>query len=249
MKSIPIPGSKAGILAQLQKDILPLQGLKLPANGGVLDISWGTMENAFPNRCFPLGAVHEFITTGTEGAAATGGFLACLLSALMQNGGACVWISSSRMLFPTALANFGIAPDRVIFIDLQKERDTAWAMEEALKCAGLSAVVGELYDINFTATRRLQLAVEQSRVTGFIVRPDLHKSSVTACVSRWKITSIPSELDEKMPGVGFPRWKIELLKMRNGHPGTWQMEWSFGKLHPVSVENELLMQEHERKTG
>lgn len=40
-------------------------------------------------------------------------------------------------------------------------------MEEALKCGGLAAVVGEVQDISFTASRRLQLAVEQSGVTGF----------------------------------------------------------------------------------
>jgi len=28
-----------------------------------------------------------------------------------------------------------------------------------------------------------------------------------------------------LPGIGFPRWNVELLKVRNGKPGSWQMEW------------------------
>jgi len=41
-------------------------------------------------------------------------------------------------------------------------------MEEALKCESLSAVIAETPEISFTVSRRLQLAVEQNRVTSFI---------------------------------------------------------------------------------
>ena len=101
-------------------------------------------------------------------------------------------------------------------------------MEEALKCDGLSAVIGEMQELSFTASRRLQLAVEQSRVTGFILRHNPRNLNTTACVTRWKITSLPSELADDMPGVGFPRWNVELLKIRNGKPGAWQIEWTAG---------------------
>ena len=33
-----------------------------------------------------------------------------------------------------------------------------------------------------------------------------------------------------MPGVGMPRWKVELLKVRNGVPGEWIVEWADGRL-------------------
>jgi protein ImuA len=33
-------------------------------------------------------------------------------------------------------------------------------------------------------------------------------------------------LGDGMPGVGFPRWNVQLLKVRNGKPGAWQIEWS-----------------------
>ncbi len=106
-------------------------------------------------------------------------------------------------------------------------------MEEALKCKGLSAVIGEIQELSFTASRRLQLAVEQSQVTGFILRRNPRSINTTACVTRWQITSVPSELAEDMPGVGFPRWNVELLKVRNGTPGRWQIEFAAGRFRHI----------------
>jgi protein ImuA len=238
-----MPGTKADIIAQLQKDILPLQGLRHAANDNVVDTGLGHINHAFPNGIFPLGAIHEFIV---QDIAATGGFLAGLLSPLMQNDGVCLWVSSCRTLFPPALHLFGISPDKIIFIDLQRERDLLWALEEALKCNGLAAVVGEIRELSFTASRRLQLAVEQSRVTGFILR--VNASNTTACVTRWKITSLPTVLNDGMPGIGFPRWNIQLLKVRNGKPGSWQVEWVNGKFRPV-FDLAFLVQEQQKKVG
>lgn len=227
-------GSKADIIAQLQKEILPLQGFKHVVKNTTLDAGLGPIKNAFPNASFPLGAIHEFISNNMEDATATSGFVAGLISSIMQSNGALIWISASRTIFPPALKSFGIAPDRIIFIDFQKEKEILWAMEEALKCKGLSAVIGEMQELNFTESRRLQLAVEQSRVTGFILRRNPKTINTTACLTRWQITSTQSELEEGMPGVGFPRWNVELLKVRNGHPGKWQIEFAAGRFRYIS---------------
>lgn len=227
---------KADIFAELQSDILRLQGFK-SANSPAVDLGLGTITDAFPNATFPLAAVHEFLSTRTEDSAATSGFIAGLLSPLMGGNGTSLWISSSRTLFPPALKSFGIQPDRFIFIDLQKEKDVLWAMDEALKCGALAAVVGEMKDISFTASRRLQLAVEQSQVTGFILRNNIRKLNTTACASRWKITQLPSELIDNLPGIGFPKWRVELLRIRNGKQGVWDFQWMNGKLQPAPDKN------------
>ncbi len=223
------PSKKTNIISELQKDILRLQGFNTTSNP-TLDIGLGSIKAAFPNGSFPIGALHEFISTITEEATATLGFISGILTALMGDTGTILWISSSRTLFPPALRNFGIQPDRFIFIDLKKEKDVLWAMEEALKCNGLSAVVAEIKEIDFTTSRRLQLAVEQSDVTGFILRNNVHKLAPSACVSRWKITPLQSESIDGLPGIGFPTWRVELIRMRNGKTGTWAMQWIEGRL-------------------
>lgn len=227
-------GSKADIIAQLQRDILCLQGFRSTAKSTAVDLGLGPLKDAFPNATFPTDAIHEFLSGATEHGAATAGFISGLIGRLMQHAGACVWISTARSVFPPALKVFGISPDQVIFVAMEREKDVLWAMEEALKCKGLAAVVAEIKELSFMASRRLQLAVEQSSVTGFIIRHQPRNIGVTACVSRWQITPLPSRLEDGMPGVGFPRWNVELLKIRNGRPGTWQIEWSAGRFCPVT---------------
>ena len=156
--------TKDNIIAQLRKDILPLQGFRATANTFCPDVELGPIKESFPNARFPLGVIHEFCCTGIEDAAASSGFIAGILSALMQNGGVCLWISASRNVFPMGLKAFGIDPDKIIFVDLQKEKDILWTMEEVLKCDGLSAVLGEMREFSFTASRRFQLAADQSGV-------------------------------------------------------------------------------------
>ena len=240
--------SKADIFARLQKEILPLQGFKSALTRTAIDIGPGPIKHAFPGAAFPLGAVHEFICNGPESATATSGFIAGILSALMKHSGASVWVSSSRKIYPSALKFFGIEPDKIIFIDLQKEKDVLWAMEEALKCEGLAAVVAEMQELSFTASRRLQLAIEQSQVTGFILRQYSRNLNTTACVTRWKVSSISSVLPDDMPGVGFPRWQVELLKVRNGKPGKWEIEWVNEGFRSI-YQAVPIIQTQQRKTG
>jgi len=226
--------TKSEIISQLKKDILLWEGFKTPVAGADDSFGLGPIEAAFPNGIFPVGAVHEFLTTEPEHAAATSGFMGGILARLMRHNGVCLWISKARTVFPPALKVFGVPPDRVIFIDLQREKDLLWVTEEALKCDGLAAVIAELPGISFTQSRRLQLAVESSKVTGFILRTDPKKLGTTACVARWQITHLPSEPENGLPGVGFPRWQVELLKVRNGNPGCWKVEWVAGRFVPVT---------------
>jgi protein ImuA len=241
--------AKEHIIQHLKKDLLVLQGFKELSPDRTTDTGLGIITKAFPQHTFPTGAIHEFISDNKEQAAACIGFLTGLLAGLMKGGRACVWISNTRTLFPPALKTFGVQPDQIIFIDLQREKDLLWAMEESLKCEGLAAVIGEIKEISFTASRRLQLAVEQSRVTGFLLRHHPLNQHTIAAVSRWKIIPIHSEPADGMPGIGFPRWQVELVKIRNGKPGNWQLEWVEGSFRHISKNMTVVPEEQIRKTG
>lgn len=239
---------KKHIITQLQKDILDLQGFKSPP-GTEQQISLGPVKQAFPLATFPVAAVHEFLTSAQEHTAASYGFIASIIGSLMNRGGACIWISTSGTVFPTALQTFNINPERIVFIHLKSEKDLLWAMEEALRCDSLAAVVAEIREVSFTESRRLQLAVEQSRVTGFVIRHQPRSINTTAFVSRWRITPLASELEDDIPGVGFPRWNVELLKIRNGKPGSWQLEWAEGRYQTIERHTPSIEQDQKRKTG
>jgi protein ImuA len=219
-----IASQKTDLIAQLQKDILLMQGLRDDTDNKAR-LGLGVIEQAFPNKSFPVAAVHEFMSYGREQAAATNSFLTCLLSKLMQKNGYCIWVSKRRTIYAPALKRFGIDADRILFIEAGKNIEALWAIEEALKCDKITAVVGEVPDLSFTESRRLQLAVESSKVTGLIHRCYPRQENTVACVSRWYIKPVSSQTEDNMPGVGFPKWEVTLSKIRNGHPGTWMVEW------------------------
>lgn len=189
----------------------------------------GFLGRAFPDGHFPVTAIHELISTSSETAAATNGFLAGILCHLMQSEGLCLWIGMKRSIFPPALKFFNIDPERIVFIDTAREKETLWTVEEALKCKSVAAVVGELREVSFTESRRLQLAMEQSQVTGFIHRYNPRTENITAFTSRWRVSPLASEISGSLiPGVGIPKWQVQLTKARNGKPAEWQIEWAGG---------------------
>jgi protein ImuA len=238
-----MPALKADIITQLKKDILALQGFR-PLLHQHSRIDLGTINHSFPDSQFPLGVNHEFICNDRESLTASSGFIAGMLSSLLKKGGATVWISTSHTIFPPALVSFDINPAQLIFIRLRNRNQILWTIEEALKCEGLTAVVGEPPFIDLAISRRLQLATEQSGVTGFLLRTQPRTLNTTACTCRWQIHPLQSETEDGLPGVGFPRLKVELLKVRSGRPGKWELEWNNGRFNEVSTKHSSAIDEH-----
>ncbi len=121
----------------------------------------------------------------------------------------------------------------LIHVEARDARALLWAMEEGLRCASLSAVIGEVWGdpaaLDFTATRRLAVAAERSGVAAYLIRLGGH-----ACLSgarmRWRIASAPSlphPLDRQAPGA--PVWDAELFRARGAVPGRWTISHEAGQ--------------------
>lgn len=227
----PIIGRQE-IFQSLKKQILTLEGFKEPSS--TEKIGLGAINEAFPNGVFPFAALHEFFCSNQEEATASSAFIAGLLSAHHHKARNMVWISSSQKIFPPALKWFGILPHQVLFLHIKKEADALWAIQEALKCSSLSAVIGELPELNLTTSRRFQLAIEEAGVGCFILR-HRPKNLLTTAVSRWHVQPVRSIIEEAFPGLGHPRWRVNLLKVRNGKIGSWDIEWSGGGFRYLSA--------------
>lgn len=217
-------------LNALRQEIRRLEGFKgMTATGTPLRFGIPDIDNALPEKSFPLGVTHEFISDSPEEAAATTGFLSGLLALLTKGTGTIAWICRQRSIYAPGLAAFGIDPKRILFVETRSECDALWAMEEALRCKGLVAAVGEAGDAPLTSTRRLQLAAEESGATGMLLRMRPRRSGTSACVTRWHIRPRPGLREKGMPGVGSPRWHAELVKARGNRPMAWDIEWKNGR--------------------
>lgn len=230
---------KIEIAKQLQAKIDALQGLGKvshePANPGLAPFA-----TAFPGNTFPTGAIHEFISYQPASAASTDGFITAVLSKLMKDGGLCLWVAGQGKVFAHGLKHFGLEPDRVVFINAARPKEALWIIEEALKCEALTAVVGEIRELGFTDSKRLQLAVEHSGVTGFIHRYCPRSENAVACTTRWKITPLPGYSEGNLPGVGHCSWDVQLQKVRNGWPYGWQMLWLDNGFIPAADKKSII---------
>ena len=224
---------KADTLALLRSKIQELEGFKPTRASSPVSFDIKEIDRSLPGEILPLGAVHELVSHQNETAAAATGFMAAILGKISKDDGVIIWISKKRTVFPPGLARFGINTDRIVFVDLGREQEILWATEEALRTKGIASVVSEISDVDITATRRMQLAVEQSGVTGFLLRANPKKTSASSCVTSWRVRSLPTAFDDAMPGVGYPRWEIELARARNGKPGKWQVEWKESEFHLI----------------
>ncbi|HEX8561605.1 MAG TPA: hypothetical protein VF676_01380 [Flavobacterium sp.] len=239
---------KQAVIKQLQAKINAMQGLGKPS-GMPATNGFAPFSDAFPSGAFPMGALHEFVSYEPADAASTSGFITALAGIFMKSGGLSLWIGSERKIFPLGLKPFGLEPDRVIFIKTPKHKDMLWTIEEALKCESLTAVIGEIKELSFTESRRLQLAVERSGVNCFIHRFRPRAENALACTTRWKITPVASQPDDNLPGVGHSCWDVQLIKVKNGRPDSWQVIWSNNKFLPITQKSFSITATHERHAG
>ena len=200
---------------------------KAPSSPLVLPSSKSTF---FPFERLPAGAVHELEGAGgdMEDGIAASGVAAALLSHAAE--GAIFWAVRRDMPFASRLAAFGLDMNRVIFCRCRNDAETLVALEEALRTPGIAVAFGEVEQVTLTQSRRLQLICEAARNMGLLLHRRFHgtrgrrKPQGSAAVTRWRVHFAPTETLE--PGLGPPRWRLDLLYRRGGMPASFLVEWN-----------------------
>lgn len=158
----------ASAIASLRAQIARIEG-QSRHEGGVLPFGLPVLDAKLPGGGLALGALHEVVGGGpgtVDGAAAA------LFSAgiAARTEGPVFWICTQPDLFAPSLAQAGLPPDRVIYVEAGDDKTVLACTEEALRHGSLGAVVAEVAALNMTASRRLQLAVEGKRTIGIALR-------------------------------------------------------------------------------
>lgn len=199
---------------------------------GVLPFRIDAIDRVLPGGGLALGAVHEFLGAGPdeEDAATAAGFAAGIAGRLGQ--GFVLWVLKRGDLYGPGLAEHGLDPARILRVTAPHDDDILWVLEEGLRGSnspgGVAAVIGEIGKLPMVAGRRLQLAAERSGVTALLLRRWRNAAEAaervrpSAAVTRWRIAAIPT-LPGDEPGIGTPRWRVELLRCRGAEAA--QMAW------------------------
>lgn len=117
------------------------------------------------------------------------------------------------------------SPVSMLLLEVSRAQDALWAMEQALTCRDLTAVVGEVWGdppaLDFTASKRLAVRAEAGGVQAWLIRraaaPDL-----SAARERWRVISLPSLTfldDARAPGEAL--WRATLFRSRRAQVGEW----------------------------
>lgn len=201
------------------------------ADHGVLPLGLDAIDRALPGGGLARGAVHEIAGAGgdAEDGALVAAFAAMILARL-AGGAPVLWCRSRPDLYGPGLIGLGLDPARLVLV-AAREAEILWAMEEGLHSPGLATVVGEIGVFPAVASRRLQLAAERSGVTALVLRrwrngaaAARERARPNAAASRWRVAPLPSAPRAGEPGVGRPRWRLDLLRCRGGKPASWQVE-------------------------
>ena len=152
--------------------------------------------------------------------------------------------------YGAGLTQFGIDPARLVIGRIDSMTELLWAMEEAIACRSVAAVIADLAShpkaLDFTVSRRLSLRAAAAGTSAFLVRYGRGREA-SAAKLRWRISPAMSRelaFDPRAPGP--PRFQIEIEKGRLGD-NTQRAE---GKSMLVDwTENGFVSVDPKRRTG
>lgn len=218
---MPAARTKSEIMSLLRDSVAEMRPRTVPALPfGVIDL-----DERLADRGLDGAALHEVAPAAaslSDDAAATLFVAGVAASFATAGNGRVLWAVSRFDLYAPGLEQAGLAPGRVIFAEGREDKDVLALMEDALRHGGLAAVVGEVKRADMTATRRLQLAADGGKTPAILSRRWRRQghcplAELSAATTRWRIACAPSER-LPAPGVGRPRWSVELVRQRNGNP-------------------------------
>jgi protein ImuA len=207
------------IVAQLRGR---LRGLEKPRRGlgeKPLSTGWPPLDRLLPGGGLRRGSLVEWLAAEAGSGAALLAWQAAQQAA--HEGGAIVVLDRRREVYPPALAAWGVALERVIFVQPESARDEGWAWDQALRCPGVAAVWGWVERVDDSLFRRWQLAAEASGCLGLLLRPGAARAGPTWADVRWWVEPQTAAADRRV--------RIELLRCRQAGSGSVELvldEWS-----------------------
>jgi protein ImuA len=226
---MPLPSPRIERLAALRAEVRAIERIGRHDGGTIWPLGVAEIDARLAEGGLAAAALHEVTGASpklSDDAAATL-FLAGIAGRLP---GMVLWALSRRDLFAPALAQAGLGLDQVLYAEARSDEEVLAVMEEGLRHGGLAAVVGEVARAPMAATRRLQLAAEESGSTALLLRRwrrsgDDPLAEPSAAATRWRIGCAPS-VPLPVEGVGRACWHLILARQRGGEGDEWIVESS-----------------------
>jgi len=148
----------------------------------------GPLDQLLPGCGFSRGSLVEWLDA--EPGCGVGLLALATAREAAADGGVLVLIDRDRTFYPPAAAAWGIDLQRLILVRPVSDVDASWALDQALRCSHVAAVVSWPQRLEARAFRRLQLAAETSGGLGLLIRPDAARSEPSWADVRLRVSPV-----------------------------------------------------------
>ena len=215
-------------LVALREQITRLEGAQRRHDQPPVPSGCAPLDRLLPEGGLAWGTLVEWLADGDGSGAQT----LALRSACQacRRGGALMVLDRQGEFYPPAAARLGADLDRLIVVRAASAADDAWALDQSLRCPGVTAVLAWPERLDGRTFRRLQLAVEEGGGLGVLVRPGAVRSEPSWADVRLLVEPMPLEtacklkIDSCQSAIGEPlgtmrRTRIHLLRCRGSAAG------------------------------
>jgi protein ImuA len=175
------------------------------------------LDQLLPEGGFRRGSLVEWLGAGPGSGVSQ--FPVATLRHLQEQGGSVVVVDRSHRFYPPAAVAAGIDLAQVLVVRPETEADELWAIDQALRCSEVAAVLAWPERIDSFAFRRLQLAAEEHGTLGLLVRPRGVLREPTWADVRFLVSPRRGSSTESS---GW-RWNVQLLRA-GGHFAQGQVD-------------------------
>ncbi len=175
------------------------------------------------------GGVVEWLSA-TPGAGAVASALQ-MMSLPSRGRGVIAIVDAAGECYAPALSGWGVSPDQMLFVRPNTQKEACWAIEQCLRCPGVSTVWAWV-DQRFSTQvhRRWQLAAEVGGGVGMFFRPESARGEATWADLRLLVTPLAGGRGETR------RVRIDVLYRRGGLGGAaqvWEIDHAKGVVRLV----------------
>jgi len=170
----------------------------------------GPLDRLLPDEGFRRGTLVEWLADGPGSGVDT--LAMATARAACCDGGALVVLDRRREFYPPAAARLGIDPQSLIVVRATGDKDNDWALDQALRCPAVAAVLDWPEKLDGRAFRRLQLAAEVSGTLGLLIRDASVRHEPSWADVRLLIEPLPTPSEPEHGDMR--RLRIHLLRCR-----------------------------------
>ncbi len=200
------PAPPNNVLENLRQRLARLEKLYNRTGNKIVSTGCAALDRVLPGGGFPCGSLVEFLASddgsGTVELALRAARQAC------QDGKPLVVIDRPGQFYPPAAVCIGIQPRQLLVVQPHSQADEHWAIDQAMRCPAVGAVLAWPGTIDQRTFRRLQLAAEHGGGLGLLIRPLSARREPSWAQVRLVVEPLPGGTSRKR------RLRIELLRCR-----------------------------------